>query len=482
MKRPKHYLSFIALFAMLLAAPSCKDDDKSDDSNQDEQVEESVEDIAEIANEDLASIISVWCTQGKNELPADFATKTFAPKIGLELHPETPQTRYICAATEADADAAAGRLLSSLGFDIDKPDGFTYSSASFGKVTYRHANSNDDANTTGIIEVDMKTIPTLSEIRFVKDMGTNDGNDPYYRVGDIVKYKNKVYVCVANHQKGESATWLTFDGEHSIGKCSWMTMGKDYVYNDKMAMGVTISEWLKNIILVPSVYNNLVQHAGNHLKSIAPPQDYKADFLKSLVFSDEDYSAILDLHSSKSSTKFNEQITMRHRRDSIIKSKSEIEYRFAPKLLLCDKMRWAMGTSNHYWVPYIIIVEVSKEESREYVENIMDKYPSQNDLDADHFYMTTQKRFTVSSTGKEYTIYTVAAYWQHKSFDVTFNDQKYKAKATFNFTTTDLVEGEPDDKWHGRSITSSAFSETDNGVADKDFEEIYVQSSANAEK
>ena len=112
-------------------------------------------------------------------------------------------------------------MLGSLGIDYENPVGFTYSNSQVGTVEYSHG----EGNTLGSISVDkIRQIPVLQEIRLVKELGENaKAKKPYYKCGDIVKYKNRFYVCVSNHKYGQEARFITLNDQdtHTKGKFTY---------------------------------------------------------------------------------------------------------------------------------------------------------------------------------------------------------------------------------------------------------------------
>ena len=141
--------------------------------------------------------------------------------MGLALDESQPGIRSIAASTIEGADSIAAGM------------GFTYSNSQVGTIEYSHG----EGNTLGTISVKIRQIPVLQEIRLVKELGENaKPKKPYYKCGDIVKYKDRFYVCVSNHKYGQEARFITLNDQdtHTKGKFTWKGVGNDTVYNDDM--------------------------------------------------------------------------------------------------------------------------------------------------------------------------------------------------------------------------------------------------------
>ena len=243
MKKTFRYVLMAALTVGLsLAATSCKDDDKSD-NNGGENMEQLESTGGEVSMEDiqLSTLISNFAEVQADELLAQsgWQSKTYEATLGLVLDESRPTVRTIEVGTIEAADERAEAMLRELGIDGQSPSGFTFSSASVGTVSYQHSGS--DANTLAVINLDVRQLPGISQLRMVKALPANDGTFGYYGRGDIVKKDGRLWICTTPAtKKGDYAYFVSFWTRHRTDNCRWGTY-KDVVYlaKDEMASGFT---------------------------------------------------------------------------------------------------------------------------------------------------------------------------------------------------------------------------------------------------
>ena len=172
----------------------------------------------------MADLVAAWTDASRDDLNGtEWLNNTYEPTVGLALDESQPGIRSIAASTIEGADSIAAGMLGTLGIDYEKPAGFTYNNSQVGTVEYSHG----EGNTLGTISVKIRQIPVLQEIRLVKELGENAKGKPYYKCGDIVKYKNRFYVCVSNHKYGQEARFITVNDQdtHTKGKFTWKGVG-----------------------------------------------------------------------------------------------------------------------------------------------------------------------------------------------------------------------------------------------------------------
>ena len=212
MKRTWKYLLMAALVVGLgMNVTSCKDD--NDENNNERTPEEIAQDPYEKESEAadalyrLVSQLSIC-----DSLPNDWKTATFEPKAGKVLDASQPRVRTIAVNNAAEAVARYNSLTGKELPATTTSD--TYKVEGVGTLQLNVGG----AGTIATIDVDVKQMPQLAQLRFVSvaDMGENGHfkGEPYYRFGDVVKDKDGCYwICVrpAYSPNGKEDThWMSF--------------------------------------------------------------------------------------------------------------------------------------------------------------------------------------------------------------------------------------------------------------------------------
>ena len=214
MKKTMNFaLTALLVGGLSLAATSCKDDDKSDNNNGGNggNEVETIEGMSALEDDQLADLICKWTDTHYSDLTGSaWRTKTFDATVGLSLDASRPGVRTMAVGTLEDADLYAVGALGTLGIDYETPSGFTFSNSLVGSVSYQHGT---DDNTLGVISVDVKQIPALQEIRLVKQLPENAGGDPYYKCGDLIRFNDRIYVCVSKHAYGQGARFINVNDQ-----------------------------------------------------------------------------------------------------------------------------------------------------------------------------------------------------------------------------------------------------------------------------
>ncbi len=478
-------------FGLGMSVASCKDDD--DNKVEEQKGPDSAEGLSGTLEEDiLKDLVCQWCDAQKNELTGSWTSKTYEATTGTIIDESRPGVRYIQADTQEDADAYAISALGTLGIDCMKPDGFSYSNSSVGKVSYNHS---DDGMTWGVIDVDVRMIPNMEQIRLVKTMPENANGTPHYRCGDIIRYNNRFYVCTSEHKYKETARFINFnfDTGVSTGTFNWSFVGKDTVYTDNMASFETIAGWIENILLCDSIYNTVMFRMAdygstNALGQVAPENDELRVLLAAELFKWD--SHCLSVHT------VNSPIT-RYEYYYNDNGRSNDLYVFAPNgLMLANKVRWSEGFTWDQWVPYVHCVW-NKEFGSFYGKTIDDA--SQTTLSPSHFtwqckQVKSHKRYDIQNNEfkqkDQYWICLSAVHWRHEALKIGQYvegevDMRESANGLLNFTKNYVDHPKASIRnnarkvpasWVNHNITSQEITFTDKGTANSKYQTVYVRS------
>jgi len=498
MKKNFYFLLMAALVCSLsLSVTSCKDDDNSNVPEE----QETYEGLSTLENDQLADLVAAWTDASRDDLNGtEWLNNTFEPTVGLELDESNPGIRLVVANTVEEADSIAASMLGSLGIDYENPVGFTYSNSQVGSIEYSHG----EGNTLGSISVDkIRQIPVLQEIRLVKVLPNNAKGKPYYKCGDIVKYKNRFYVCVSNHKYGQEARFITVNDQdtHTKGKFTWKGVGNDTVYNDDMAKAEVLGDWLQNVVCNGTMWNSVVKRMTDtknqkYIRQVVPEDEMiRASFVSTLI-SDQSYIPELLKPNPLAGTN-RKEVT------SFIWLDNEDEDGFsmyAPAgFLLADKLRWTLVTDK--WVPYIFLVKGEDTFNKVY-DLELSAIPSQY-KDASHFKFKALNKFKITQEdqliGKKtfddinkkeavnngikadtYYVCVIGMHWTHTTLILPFSEQT----PLFNFCcdylhhpreqVREFANRIPTD-WRHRNITSRSFTFTDKGSKQKSYTDVSIQ-------
>ena len=474
MKKHFYFLLMAALVCSLcLSVTSCKDDDNSNVPEE----QETYEGLSTLENDQLADLVAAWTDTSRDELNGtEWLNNTFEPTVGMELDESNPGIRLVVANTVEEADSIAASMLGSLGIDYENPVGFTYSNSQVGSIEYSHG----EGNTLGSISVDkIRQIPVLQEIRLVKVLPNNAKGKPYYKCGDIVKYKNRFYVCVSNHKYGQEARFIT------------------------MAKAEVLGDWLQNVVCNGTMWNSVVKRMtdtknANYIRQVVPEDNYiRTSLVNTLIAS---YEYIPEFQQSNPLELVNMYNFQNYAWKEKLDDKTNIVFgTYAPTgFLLADKLRWTLITDK--WVPYIYLVKGEELFNKVYdleLSTIKSQYK-----DASHFKFKALNKFKITKDDQligtptvmdkkgdaslnlikadTYYVCVIGMHWTHEQF----SDGYSQLKALLNFCQSnefhpktrvrDLFKKYPTD-WSHRNITSRSFTFTDKGSKKKSYTDVSIQ-------
>ena len=493
-------LAAALMCGLSLSVTSCKDDD--DDSKPSEE-QETNEGLSTLEDDQLADLIAAWTDTGRDELNGTaWRNGTYEPTVGLVLDESQPGIRYVAVGTTEEADRYAASALGTLGIDYESPAGFSYSNGQVGTVAYSHS----EGNTLGTISVSIRQIPVLQEIRLVKVLPDNADGKPYYKCGDIVKYKDRFYVCVSNHEYGQEARFITVNDQdtHTKGKFKWSGVGVDTVYNDEMAKAEVLGDWLENVVCNGDMWNSVVRRMnatnnGKFTRQVVPEDNLiRTSLVNALIGS---YSYIPEFHETNPL----EEIPMYNFQNFAWKEKLDEETgiilgTYAPVgFLLADKLRWTLITDK--WVPYIYLVKGEKTYNKVYdleLHKIASQYK-----DASHFKFKGLNKFKITDKDQlidtptlldeargdgyhnsieadTYYVCVIGMHWTHTTTDFG----QFQEDVILNFCrdylyhpmelTREGAKRYPTD-WRNRNITSRRLIFTDKGSNNKKYDDVSIQ-------
>ena len=493
----------VLVCSLCLSVTSCKSDDDSSNNGNGSEGQETYEGLSTLENDQLADLVAAWTDTSRDELNGtEWLNNTFEPTVGMELDESNPGIRLVVANTVEEADSIAASMLGSLGIDYENPVGFTYSNSQVGSIGYSHG----EGNTLGSISVDkIRQIPVLQEIRLVKVLPNNAKGKPYYKCGDIVKYKNRFYVCVSNHKYGQEARFITLNDQdtHTKGKFTWKGVGNDTVYNDDMAKAEVLGDWLQNVVCNGTMWNSVVKRMTDtknqkYIRQVVPEDNYiRTSLVNTLIAS---YEYIPEFQQSNPLEEVNMYNFQNYAWKEKLDDKTNIVFgTYAPTgFLLADKLRWTLITDK--WVPYIYLVKGEELFNKVYdleLSTIKSQYK-----DASHFKFKALNKFKITKDDQligmptvmdkkgdaslnlikadTYYVCVIGMHWTHEQF----SDGYSQLKALLNFCQSnefhpktrvrDLFKKYPTD-WSHRNITSRSFTFTDKGSKQKSYTDVSIQ-------
>ena len=511
MKTNTHKWMLLATLVLGLgiAITSCKDDDE--DKKKTEQGPDTQTGMSELQDDQLRDLICQWCDVQKDELAGNaWKNQTFEPTIGFVDDESTPFYRSLPVGTLEEADLYAVQALGTLGIDGNNPDGFSYSDDKVGTVSYRHSR---ESNILGVIDVEVRQLPRMMRLYLTRQAGENASGTPYYHCSDVIKYKNRYYVCVSDHKYGEKARFVTFNdqSEHSTGTFGWYGQGDDVVYNDDMASPETILDWFNNIfssrqsrdfLRMQLLENHLTEEQINQVVPATEDQTYGIfNYL-----TDEYYKPTDSRRSGAENhvTSFTWQVLKECEGDPYTADFDEKDERNIQKFLitpyslfLTNRVRWRINFTSSWdqWVPYITLIKDSgfKEDKK-----ILDNQACLTTLSPSHFalgdlgtvYMDEDlhkpNEANMALRGElskgTYHVVMLALYWQH---DIFLYQEVYPTRMLFDFTrdyslkpgTIYQIENKGEYKkaylyWPRRCVTSKEITFTDKGKAQSKYESV----------
>ena len=497
----KWMLMATVVLCLTMSITACSDDDEKEKDEQ--AASDSQKGMSELKEDQLRDLICQWCDVQKDELSGSaWKAQTFEPTIGYLADESTPMERSLAVGTTEEADRYALRTLSTLGIDPQSPDGFTYSDAQVGTISYNHVTG---SNTLAIIEMDIKQLPTLRRLCLVRQGNDNASDQPYYRTGDIIKYKNRYYVCASDHKYGEKALFVTFNNqaEKTTGDFGWRGVGDDIVYNTDMASPETIHAWLANIVgskqKRDDLRGRLVDYGLNEeqINQVVPATEDQTHMLMCAI--SDPYHMLLNTTaggSASAASAFTWQVLKECQGDPL-----EPNFNFtdpnnlqrllvAPVgMLLTNKVRWRVNffSSWDQWMPYIFLVKDS-----EYAQNKsdLDGLECVTTLSKSHFVWQNagtmyldeklvrpaEEDFKSDIKAGTYHVLVLAVYWQHEIANI----QGYPTQLLFDFTKDWGTKTDKSSErfrrssnyWWRRNITSTEITFTDKGKAQSKYEKI----------
>ncbi len=456
------------MVCLCMGVVSCKDDD--DDENNEREVGGETQ-MSDNANDDAAALLTLLkyvCEYEGESVDPTILNQTFEPTIGTIDDESQPTVRTVVAGTLADADAIAARMLGSLGISNSQPNGFQYSNDAIGTVSYQHASGSELATIT----FGVKQIPHLTKIAFTATAKDNASVTPYYHVGDVVKYKKKLYICVSSIGTGKPiVTWVHFDTTNDLEKkkvstntCKWLNTGNDIYYDGKMADRMALSDWMKNILFKDDVYTKLRNNLENSLfvseeeiGEVMPSSDkqYK-DLVEGCLIKSADSLVWEAWKPVKGETAPRYLLDRMNIEKGETSSSWEIKKYNVRGLMLCDLMRWSGVFSHDYWVPYICLIKKNQATA---LTDALDQTPAMTTLSPSHFRWETDGYITYK--GEQYNIFIVAIHWTHEAYTLPDN-ANFKYYGLIDFTNHIPYQSED---YSVRNITSSWMSFTDPGKA-----------------
>ena len=479
----KKYFRF-ALMAVLtvglsLAATSCKDDDKSD--NNGENMEQLESTGGEVSMEDiqLSTLISNFAEVQADELLAQsgWQSKTYEATLGLVLDESRPTVRSIEVGTLEAADERAEAMLRELGIDGQSPSGFTFANASVGTVSYQHGGGTD-ANTLAVINLDVRQLPGISQLRMVKALPANDGTFGYYGRGDIVRKDGRLWICTRPATKrGDFAYFVSFWTRHRTDNCRWGTY-KDIVYlaSDEMASETDLISWLHTFVMWEEGYEKVIRCLSE--KGITNEDD-----IEQLVPANRiDRRALINKLHIKPIDLPVEPLSMPDWIDANKwgdTPKANGRYCAPRSLLLANKFRYAINPCE-YWVPFISWATVA--EAKEIDESLKSLKSQSAKTNSNHFQYDISTVVDIldngtkqDNGGADKCQYVVAAvHWKHEYyatnqwaiFDFT---KDWNDKQDINNTDINDIS-----LWLSCNIVSGTLKFKDNGESNASVQKVWV--------
>ncbi|MBR1395879.1 MAG: hypothetical protein IJ559_09520, partial [Prevotella sp.] len=346
---------------------------------------------------------------------------------------------------------------------------------------------------------------------------TGDESDSrcYYHAGDVVRYKNRLYICASDHILNGEARFITLNDQddHTIGTFNWSGVGKDSVYTDDMASAQTLACWVKNVLYDDNRYKSV--RAALQAKGIDPgqwdqviPETDQKRYDAQFTLMDQ-YKFIIDC-TQEPSSEFTDLVGSfkASQMSNVIYHECEGDELSGPDfdpddeaniwkiscglpLFLANKVRYSdhLTGSSDYWMPYIFI---EPEKWFQKYEQRMNDMPCLSTLSPSHFkwadlgVLNIPAKIKVPdgmqtngwpdiSAGK-YHILLVAVYWRHEMVVASLRAKwRILMNATVDFAWKGGKFVFDESLWDRRSITSREYVVTDNGKKNSRLESVAVQ-------
>ena len=480
MKKTMRFMLMAALTVGLsLAATSCKDDDKNNDNGENMEQLESTGGEVSMEDIQLSTLISNFAEVQADELLAQsgWQQKTYEATLGTVLDESRPTVRSIEVGTIEAADERAEAMLRELGIDGQSPSGFTFANASVGTVSYQHGGGTD-ANTLAVINLDVRQLPGISQLRMVKALPANDGTFGYYGRGDIVKKDGRLWICTRPATKrGDFAYFVSFWTRHRTDNCRWGTY-KDMVYlaSDEMASETDLISWLHTFVMWEEGYEKVIRCLSE--KGIT-----NADDIEQLVPANRiDRRALINKLHIKPIDLPVEPLAMPDWIDANKwgdTPKANGRYCAPRSLLLANKFRYAINPCE-YWVPFISWATVA--EAKEIDESLKSLKSQNAKTNSNHFQYDISTVVDIldngtklDNGGADKCQYVVAAvHWKHEYyagnqwaiFDFT---KDWNDKQDINNTDINDIS-----LWLSSNIVSGTLKFQDNGEANASVQRVWV--------
>ena len=482
MKIMKKILNYLLIAATVcgisLAATSCKDDD-DDNGGNDENMElwESTGSSLSMEDSQLSSLIASFADVQESELlqTNGWKQKTYEAVLGLVLDESRPTVRSIEVGTVDYADERALTLLNSFCIDGSNPSGFTYSNAEVGTVSYQHGGGSD-ANTLAVINIDVKQLPGISQLRMVKELPANAATFGYYSQGDIVRKDGRLWICTTPALKeGDYAYFITLRNTHRTESCNWGTY-KDYVYNhnDPMADYTQVAIWLNTFMMSKEHYDEVISHlqqggvsSTEEISQLVPATNaQRLAFIKHLYY-EPDSIPVEPLNLSEWISKNWWDNT----------PKTNGRHCSPHGLLLANKFRYAYSPCE-YWVPFVSWTKGSDQDAMiAKLRGLASQVGTRNGEHFQHHISTKESIRDIDIRNEfvtsEYNIVVAAVYWRHSYY----NGNQW---AMFNFTQ-DWAEHPwhkmqiTNNPWVSRNVTTSKLDFIDTGEPNPAVEAVWVK-------
>ena len=352
-----------------------------------------------------------------------------------------------------------------------------------------------------------------------KVVGEHGNEKGYYQLGDIVKYKKRLYICASDHDFGETARFITLNDQtdHSTGTFEWSGIGRDTVYTDDMASSQTLFCWVKNVLYNNESYNNIrtsLQTKGIETaqwNQVIPETDHMRFYTMHAL--QDSYHLIVDLsEEAKGHVEVPSGVFAARMFTNVIYHENEDD-EYDPAFdenaerniyvqscapvgfLLADKMRYSthLIDPTDHWVPYIFLLR-DKDGAFQRFKDELDNIASITTLSTSHFKWTDLGTFEVPEkmvqpptpiaiksdiSAGTYHVLLLATYWKHEVVKLSSTkNANLRLRLLMNYAFDWSVKSETfqnyDFLWNRCNITSREYVFTDDGKKQSKLESVIV--------